>query len=418
MKHYLNTKKLVKSIVVPAVLSFGLITGGSVTAASGFEKGQTDSAGTLKTVSVKMNQSDKKAEAADRDVSAQSKAEEKAQSHTKEKEDAQQKEENKGQSQAESKAADPVKPAQPDTPSKADANTSAEFKQKAEDRKLEAQSNAKDGNKPEQAAQPSGSDAEEKAQNQGKGEKAVISQASTHASETALENANENAAIFSHTEVLEEYLFGSDSATSANPEGTDFYIGKLGYGSLDQFEESTGSGIYFSSDRAEEASYVYGYWFLSGMQIAPDGVSPTEWGEEQAKLALETYEEMKRVYGSKVRPVIFIDVEPALTGMGEYDYINNQLIYSAFINYLNEYGEGVTPGTYSSTWSWDVTMGSYSPDTPGAYWLAYYTGDLPSESELTTSNPYWITFPGTDEQAQIWQYYGGYDDYNVATMLP
>ncbi|MGR3762979.1 hypothetical protein [Rossellomorea sp. NS-SX7] len=418
MKHYLNTKKLVKSFVVPAVLSFGLITGGSVTAASGFDKGQVDSTSTLESGSVKMNQSDKKSEAADREVPVQSKAEEKAQSSAKENKDAQQKEENKGQSQAEAKKADSVKPSQHETPSKANADKSAELKQKAEDRKQEAQANTKTGNKPEEAERSNGSSADEKANKQSKEEKTNKSQASTHASEIALKHANENSAIFLHTEVLEDYLFGSDSATSANPEGQDFYIGKLGYGSLDQFDENAGSGIYFSSDRAEEASYVYGYWFLSGMQIAPDGMSPTEWGEEQAQLALETYEEMKQVYGSKVRPVIFIDVEPALTGMGEYDYINNQLIYSAFVNYLNEYGEGVTPGTYSSTWSWDVTMGSYSPDTPGAYWLAYYTGDLPSESELTTSNPYWITFPGTDEQAQIWQYYGGYDDYNVATMLP
>ncbi|KSU63169.1 hypothetical protein AS034_02630 [[Bacillus] enclensis] len=418
MKHYLNTKKLVKTIVVPAVLSFGLITGGSVTAASGFEKGSGESAETLEAGSIKMNQPDKKAEAADRDVPAHIKAEEKSQSHTKEKADAQQKEESKGQSQSESKAADPVKPAHPETPSKADTNKNAEQKQKAEDRKLDAQANARAGDKPERASRPSNAKADEKAENQQKAAKAGKSQAAIHASEKALENANENAAIISHTEVLQDYLFGSDSATSANPEGQDFYIGKLGYGSLDQFDESTGSGIFFSSDRAEEASYVYGYWFLSGIQVAPEGMSPTEWGEEQAKLALDAYEEMKLVYGSKVRPVIFIDVEPSLTGMGEYDYINNQLIYSAFVNYLNEFGEGVTPGTYSSTWSWDVTMGSYSPDTPGAYWLAYYTGDLPSESELTTSNPYWITFPGTDEQAQIWQYYGGFDDYNVASMLP
>jgi hypothetical protein len=418
MKHYLNTKKLVKSFVVPAVLSFGLITGGNVTAASGFEKGQGEPVKTLESHSEQMDQSSKKAEARDRDVPAQSKAEEKAQSNTNEIEDAKQKEENKEHSQAEAKKADPAKPVPPETPSKADADKSADLKQKAEERKLEAQSNAKAGKKPEQAAQPSGFNAEEKANNQRKDKKENKSQASAHASEKASEHANEHSAIFSHTEVLEDYLFGSDSATSANPEGQDFYIGKLGYGSLDQFDENTGSGIYFSSDRAEEASYVYGYWFLSGMQIAPEGLSPTQWGEEQAKLALETYEDMKRVYGSKVRSVIFIDVEPALSGMKEYDFINNQLIYSAFVNYLNEYGEGVTPGTYSSTWSWDVTMGSYSPDTPGAYWLAYYTGELPSESELTASNPYWITFPGTDEQAQIWQYYGGYDDYNVASMLP
>jgi hypothetical protein len=41
-------------------------------------------------------------------------------------------------------------------------------------------------------------------------------------------------------------------------------------------------------------------------------------------------------------------VERALTGTKEYDYANNQAIYTAFVNYLNQYGEGVKPGTYSS----------------------------------------------------------------------
>ena len=252
----------------------------------------------------------------------------------------------------------------------------------------------------------------------------VKSQASVHASETAKMHADENSAIFyqnpleelNGTDAIAEYAFGSDSASSANPEGEDFYLGKLGYGSTVQFDTSTGSGIYFSSERAQNASYVYGYWFLSGIQKAPTGTSASDWGVQQAKLALETYETMKNVYGSKVRPVIFIDVEPALTGMKDYDYANNQTIYNAFVNYLNQYGQGVKPGTYSSPGSWERTMGDFSPNTPGAYWVAYYPSEIPSN--LTTSNPDWLNFPGTNEQAEIWQYYGGYDDYNVAWKLP
>ena len=182
------------------------------------------------------------------------------------------------------------------------------------------------------------------------------------------------------------------------------------------FDAGTGSGKYFSSERAENTSYVYGYWFLSGIQMAPIGMSPSDWGEYQAKLALETYKAMKSVYGSKVRPVIFIDVESALTGMNDYDYANNQSIYNAFVNYLTQYGQGVKPGTYSSPWNWELTMGSFSPSTPGAYWVAHYPGDIPLD--LTTSNPDWLNFPGTNEKAEIWQYYGGYDDYNVAWKLP
>lgn len=97
-------------------------------------------------------------------------------------------------------------------------------------------------------------------------------------------NASENSAIFSKTPVAElngtdataEYLFGLDSASSPNPVGEGFYIGKLGYGNTVQFNAGTGGGIYFSSARAQNASYVYGYWFLSGIQKAPTGTSASE----------------------------------------------------------------------------------------------------------------------------------------------
>ncbi|MEH7333080.1 hypothetical protein V7161_10610 [Neobacillus drentensis] len=276
--------------------------------------------------------------------------------------------------------------------------------------------------KPEVPAMPT---AEVKAEIQHKQEGSIgKSQASIHASETAKMHAAPNSAIFSKTpsadssgtDAVQGYLFGSDSASAANPAGEDFYLGKLGYGNTVQFDTGTGSGIYFSSARAQNASYVYGYWFLSGMQQAPAGTSASEWGIQQAKLALETYESMKSVYGSKVRPVIFIDVESALTGMNDYDYANNQTIYNAFVNYLNQYGQGVKPGTYSSPGNWERTMGSFSPSTPGAYWVAHYPSDIPAD--LTTSNSDWLNFPGTNEKAEIWQYYGGYDDYNVAWKLP
>ncbi|TDK64173.1 hypothetical protein E2K98_04745 [Bacillus salipaludis] len=254
--------------------------------------------------------------------------------------------------------------------------------------------------------------------------KIVKSQASVHTSETAKRHAASNSAIFAKktlaesngTEAAAKYVFGSDSASSANPKGEELYLGKLGYGSKVPFDASAGSGIYFSSARAQKASYVYGYWFLTGIQKAPSRTSASEWGRQQAKLALKTYEAMKNVYGSKVRPVIFIDVESALTGMKDNDFANNRSIYNAFVNYLKQYGQGVKPGTYSSTGNWKLTMGDFSPSTPGAYWLAHYPGDIPSD--LTTSNSYWGNFPGTNEKAEIWQYFGGTNDYDVAWKLP
>jgi hypothetical protein len=387
-----KSNKWMKSLVVTTALSFGLMSGGTFAQAAGMDKQKGE---------------DVKAEQA-----AHSKHEQEKDTH--------------------------VKPEAPEQ-SKAEGNQYKPEKEQEEakgkaDEKPNAQANSV---KPEEKP-----NAEKKADRPEKAEnRRVKSQASEHASETAVQYANTNSAILSaaptegsheqteepgdevdvvtesnESDAVTDYAYGSDSASTANPEGQDFYIGKLGYGSKVQFDTTTGGGIYFSSDRADEATYLYGYWFLSGMQIAPDGISPIGWGEKQAALALETYEAMKSVYGTKVKPVIFIDVEPAYTGMNSYDFANNQLIYSAFIDYLVKNGEGITPGTYSSPWSWEVSMGEYSPNTPGAYWVAYYPMDMPTD--LTTDNSEWLEFPGTDEQAQIWQYYGGEDDYNVSWMLP
>ncbi|PFA62834.1 hypothetical protein CN378_17475 [Bacillus sp. AFS015802] len=385
-----KSNKWMKSMVVTTALSFGLMSGGTFAQASGMDQAKGEE--------VKAEQAGHSQE--DREKETRVKSE---------------------------------------TPVQSKA---AENQQKAEKQKEEPKRNEHAGEKAESVKPDAKPSEEKKAETKQKPEnRRVKSQASEHASETAVQHANGNSAVLSpapaegtpeqteepgeESEVVTEsneaeaeadYVYGSDSASTANPEGQDFYIGKLGYGSKVQFDTTTGGGIYFSSDRAEEATYLYGYWFLSGMQIAPDGISPIEWGEKQAALALETYEAMKSVYGSKVRPVIFIDVEPAYTGMDSYDYANNQLIYSAFIDYLTKYGEGIKPGTYSSPWSWEVSMGEYSPNTPGAYWVAYYPMDMPTD--LTTDNSEWLEFPGTDEQAEIWQYYGGQDDYNVAWMLP
>ncbi|MGG3468782.1 hypothetical protein ABES02_15035 [Neobacillus pocheonensis] len=356
----MNTKKLVKSIVVTTVLSFGLMTGGHFTAAAGLDKAKVEP---VKTVQANSSQNKTKLEPV-KAVQA-----------------------NRSQNIHASENVTTALTVNPEVPAQPKAEVKVEIQQKKEGR-------------------------------------IVKSQASVHASATARIHASTNSAIFSKTQSSEStetdatvaYLFGSDSASSANPKGEDFYLGKLGYGNTVQFDANTGSGIYFSSARAQTASYVYGYWFLSGIQKAPAGTSASDWGAQQAKLALQTYETMKSVYGSKVRPVIFIDVESASTGMNDYDYANNQTIYKAFVNYLNQYGQGVKPGTYSSKGNWERTMGNFSPSTPGAYWVAYYPSEIPTD--LTTSNPSWGNFPGTNEKAEIWQYYGGYDDYNVALKLP
>lgn len=374
-----NIKKLVKTFVATTVLSFGIISGGHFTEAAAPDQARTEPVKAVQENSMQNPQGSEKASSV---TSATPK-----------------------------KAEITVKPK---------AETKPEITVPKAEAKPQADDQPKTAEKTVDPSQSKNAEAQLKKEN-----RIIKSQASLHANENARLHAATNSAVFANspseekteTDVQTEYYFGTDSGTAIpNPAGDDFYLGKLGYGSVVQFDASTGSGKFFSSARAVEATYVYGYWFLTGMHQAPAGITASEWGAQQAKLALETYEAMKSVYGSKVRPVIFIDVEPALTGTKEYDYANNQAIYTAFVNYLNQYGEGVKPGTYSSKWSWEVSMGEFSPSTPGAYWVAYYPGDIPED--LTISNPDWGNFPGTTEKAQIWQYYGGYNDYNVAWQLP
>ena len=384
-----NIKKLVKTFVATTVLSFGIISGGHFTEAAAPDQAKTEP---VKAVQANSPQNLKGSEKASSVTTATSK---------------------KAEITAQPKA---------DTKPEVTAlkESKPEITAPTTEAKPQADDQSKTAGKTVDSSQSKNAEAQLKKDNRINKSQAVL-----HASENARLHAAANTAIFANssseekteTDVQAEYYFGTDSATAIpNSAGDDFYLGKLGYGSVVQFDSSTGSGKFFSSARAVDATYVYGYWFLTGMQQAPAGISASEWGVQQAKLALETYEAMKSVYGSKVRPVIFIDVEPALTGTKEYDYANNQAIYTAFVNYLNQYGEGVKPGTYSSKWSWEVSMGEFAPSTPGAYWVAYYPGDIPED--LTISNPDWGTFPGTTEKAQIWQYYGGENDYNVAWEMP
>ncbi|AFM40540.1 cell wall-binding protein [Desulfosporosinus acidiphilus SJ4] len=213
---------------------------------------------------------------------------------------------------------------------------------------------------------------------------------------------------------------GEDSGASSNQYGNDFYIGQLGYGTHQHFEAGgdDAGGKYFNSTGASNATQIYGYWLISGMSMAPAGASATAWGQQQAQAADKAFNDMSQYYGSKVKLVLFADVEAIGGGLDAQDYTNNQAIYTAFVNWLKQ-NSTVKPGTYSSPHEWNTqTMGTnFVPLTPGNYWVADYPGGTPDQSILTTSNQYWVEFPQTSEQAQIWQFEGT-PDYDVASFLP
>ncbi|SPF49028.1 Cell wall-binding protein [Candidatus Desulfosporosinus infrequens] len=216
--------------------------------------------------------------------------------------------------------------------------------------------------------------------------------------------------------------YGEDSGTTSNDYGDDFYIGQLGYGTLEHFDAATGGddagGNFFNSVGATNATWVYGYWLLSGLSVAPAGTSATDWGQQQAQAANKAFIDMHNKYGSKVKLVIFADVEACGGGLDSEDFTNNQAIYTAFVDGINQKGSAKT-GTYSSPHEWNTqSMGTnFTPLTPGYYWVADYPGGTPDQSILTTSNQFWTCFPQTSEQAQMWQFEGT-PDYDVARALP
>lgn len=245
--------------------------------------------------------------------------------------------------------------------------------------------------------------------------------------QTLANNANANLTVPSSSAILNQtsstgMYYGEDSGTSSNIYGNNFYIGQLGYGLHEHFDPATGGddkgGNYFNSTGASNSTQVYGYWLLSGLSMAPTGTSAAAWGQQQAQAALQAFNDMSKYYGTKSKPVLFIDVEACGGGLDSQDYTNNQAIYTAFVNELKQ-SNSVKPGTYSSPYEWNrQTMGAnFPPLTPGYYWVADYPGGTPDQSLLTTSNQFWVNFPQTNEQAQIWQFEGT-PDYNVARVLP
>ncbi|KLU63525.1 hypothetical protein CEB3_c01020 [Peptococcaceae bacterium CEB3] len=218
------------------------------------------------------------------------------------------------------------------------------------------------------------------------------------------------------------YFYGEDSGTSSSPYGDNFYIGQLGYGTHEHFDASTGgddeNGEFFNKTGASNATWVYGYWLLSGMSSAPAGSSATDWGQQQAQAANDAFNDMNSYYGAKVKSILFADVEYISGGLDYQDYASNQAICTAFVNWIYQ-NSVASPGTYSTPAEWnEKTMGTnFKPLTPGHYWVADYPGGTPDEGSLTTSNQYWVIFPQTNEKAQIWQYEGS-PDYDVARVLP
>jgi hypothetical protein len=75
------------------------------------------------------------------------------------------------------------------------------------------------------------------------------------------------------------WFFGCDSGTGSNPCGTSFYMGRLGFG-------TTPSVLW--SMRETDATPAFPYWNIQGPDAA-SGLSPEDWGVEQARAYYARY---------------------------------------------------------------------------------------------------------------------------------
>ena len=215
--------------------------------------------------------------------------------------------------------------------------------------------------------------------------------------------------------------YGGDSCeyTAVTCGGMTFYAKPTG-------SINTGPACSCSTCLSSGAT-IYSLWTLKGPGSAPSGTTPTQWGQQQAAVAINEWFGDTDVTGA----TIFFDVETNSGGWGT-DTSSNQAVLEATLAYVANYGQ--TPGgsnggefdsgVYISVGSndnkWDTYFGSsYKPSTPFVLWAAIH--ECLSCTDAASQWPnYWSSKPinAGGQEVVIAQYYigacGGADlDYMI-----
>lgn len=232
--------------------------------------------------------------------------------------------------------------------------------------------------------------------------------------------------------------YGSDGSGNGNSCGNYFYIGELGGGNVIGSGSECGvevsAGAFNSSlaqTVAQNTGYTYGYWFLVGPKFynncngATTTSEATTWGEQQAALAIQAWDNQPYIY----KLTIFADVEQPPTYWkdvyGYYDTALNQAVLEGFLSKLSS--SGFYKGVYSAPCAWETIMGSsYTLSSDVTTWSSEYSySSIPQCPSFSAESPSSCgsSFQGAQGFGgllpSIWQYYASNTlDLDVAGSLP
>lgn len=224
-------------------------------------------------------------------------------------------------------------------------------------------------------------------------------------------------------------FYGSDSgSTVQSGHNQDFYIGKMGaHDETGHTEVSIGPGTFFNTNAIQEATAVYGYWWLGGPGADPnitlnyDQADAIKWGKIQANAAHSAASGATKSANNKLfsdyinRSTIFADVETGIPnepnhwldpdttyGSGLMGKELNGYVLQGFLQELDALGHGV--GVYSFSPEWSAIFGSvsYAPSYGGTSPVGWFRDGISCGGIAVT----------------IEQTVSGNDDFDTATSLP
>ncbi|HEY4387490.1 MAG TPA: hypothetical protein VGN34_23795 [Ktedonobacteraceae bacterium] len=234
--------------------------------------------------------------------------------------------------------------------------------------------------------------------------------------------------LSSHAALSVQWGTDSGSQTCCNMS-QHFYIGRLGYGG-----QPLGDAYYFNLNAARAAGqdHTFGYWGIVGPNACPAGMSPSDWGKQQATNAWNAWN-----HGPNAQYVggttVFGDLEPGFGGWTSGNYTRNQQVLSGFLAHLYDITPKATwPGLYISSRYWSSLLGTrYRPATDFVLWICGCSTcgrdicspcDFSCNTQRTVQNKLGSSVANTTLggcKPVVWQYWisdCGCGDYNVMTQ--
>ncbi|WP_298209442.1 hypothetical protein [Ferrimicrobium sp.] len=207
------------------------------------------------------------------------------------------------------------------------------------------------------------------------------------------------------------WYFGSDSGTSSNPCGMNFYLGRMGYG--------TTVSIYWTVTSTSIPAFAY--WNIEGPGNTPSGKTYQEWGAEQAQAFWNQFWN-QQYPGGYPRGTMFGSVSLGSGGLNTANdstaWSENQAVVEGFLNELaklnaaNSFSSSTTLGLYGSqTGEFQDLLDSsnWTSPEPIVVWIAA----TQSSQDCTTVEGQYCPMPTVGGYfPMIWQYYQD-PDYDV-----